>query len=90
MSAEARDLECSLAAEQDFQQVAASVRTGALFSGAAVLTAVGVFVLQVLNICGPGDYNGLDYMAAFYRRWLQEPGRLVFIAKKKDRVVSVS
>ncbi|XP_028280893.1 probable N-acetyltransferase 16 isoform X2 [Parambassis ranga] len=55
MSAEACDLECSLAEEQDLQ--------------------------QVLNICGPGDYNGLDYMAAFYHRWLQEPGRLVFIAK---------
>uniref|UniRef100_A0A7N8XEP1 Histidine N-acetyltransferase-like n=1 Tax=Mastacembelus armatus TaxID=205130 RepID=A0A7N8XEP1_9TELE len=32
------------------------------------------------------DYSGLDYMAATFHRWLQEPGRLVFIAKMNSRV----
>uniref|UniRef100_A0A672FY09 Histidine N-acetyltransferase C-terminal domain-containing protein n=1 Tax=Salarias fasciatus TaxID=181472 RepID=A0A672FY09_SALFA len=27
------------------------------------------------------DYGGLDYMSAFYPRWMQEPGRLVFIGR---------
>uniref|UniRef100_A0A8C9ZX77 N-acetyltransferase domain-containing protein n=1 Tax=Sander lucioperca TaxID=283035 RepID=A0A8C9ZX77_SANLU len=34
-----------------------------------------------------GDaFDGLDYMAATFHRWLQEPGRLVFIARIKNRV----
>lgn len=56
---------------------------------AAGSTAVRVFVTQVLDICSCDDYNGLDYMAAFFHRWLQEPGRLVFIARMNNRVVSV-
>ncbi|XP_069580661.1 histidine N-acetyltransferase-like [Brachyistius frenatus] len=44
---------------------------------------------QVLNICSCDDYNGLDYMAAVFHRWLQEPGRLVFIARMKNRVVAL-
>lgn len=45
--------------------------------------------MQVVNICTKDDYSGLDYMAATFHEWLQEPKRLVFIAKKKDRVVSL-
>uniref|UniRef100_A0A7N9ANW9 Histidine N-acetyltransferase-like n=1 Tax=Mastacembelus armatus TaxID=205130 RepID=A0A7N9ANW9_9TELE len=45
-----------------------------------------VFVMQVLNLCSRDDYSGLDYMAATFHRWLQEPGRLVFIAKMNSRV----
>ncbi|CAI5661469.1 unnamed protein product [Oreochromis niloticus] len=44
---------------------------------------------QVLNICTPEDYNGLDYMAAFYHRWLQESRRVVFIARINGRVVAL-
>ncbi|XP_039973212.1 histidine N-acetyltransferase-like [Xiphias gladius] len=44
---------------------------------------------QVLNICSPGDYNGLDYIAATFHRWLQEPGRLIFIARMNKRVVAL-
>ncbi|AWP15856.1 putative N-acetyltransferase 16-like [Scophthalmus maximus] len=44
---------------------------------------------QVLDICSCDDYNGLDYMAAFFHRWLQEPGRLVFIARMNNRVVAL-
>ncbi|XP_026228099.1 histidine N-acetyltransferase-like [Anabas testudineus] len=44
---------------------------------------------QVMNICSKDDYSGLDYMAASFHSWLQEPGRLVFIAKMKDRVVAL-
>lgn len=44
-------------------------------------------VPQVLNICTPEDHNGLDYMAAFFHCWLQEPGRVVFIARIGGRVV---
>ncbi|XP_040899610.1 histidine N-acetyltransferase-like [Toxotes jaculatrix] len=44
---------------------------------------------QVLNICSSDDYNGMDYMAATFHRWLQEPGRLNFIARMKDRVVAL-
>lgn len=40
-----------------------------------------------MKICTKNDYNGLDYMAATFHDWLQEPGRLVFIAKIEDRVV---
>uniref|UniRef100_A0A3B4WHB4 N-acetyltransferase domain-containing protein n=1 Tax=Seriola lalandi dorsalis TaxID=1841481 RepID=A0A3B4WHB4_SERLL len=53
---------------------------------AAVSTAVDVFVMQVLNICSKDDYSGLDYLPATFHRWLQEPGRLIFIAKMKNRV----
>lgn len=42
--------------------------------------------LQVLNICSDA-FDGLDYMAVFYQRWLEEPGRLVFIAALDSRVV---
>uniref|UniRef100_A0A3Q1J6F8 N-acetyltransferase domain-containing protein n=1 Tax=Anabas testudineus TaxID=64144 RepID=A0A3Q1J6F8_ANATE len=35
---------------------------------------------------GQDDRNRWDYMAASFHSWLQEPGRLVFIAKIKDRV----
>ncbi|XP_044063925.1 histidine N-acetyltransferase-like [Siniperca chuatsi] len=44
---------------------------------------------QVLNICSRDDHDGLDYMAATFHRWLQEPGRLVFIARMKSRVVAL-
>ncbi|XP_041843697.1 histidine N-acetyltransferase-like [Melanotaenia boesemani] len=44
---------------------------------------------QVLKLCTSEDYNGLDYMSAFYHRWLQEPGRVVFIARMKSRVVGL-
>ncbi|XP_026173146.1 histidine N-acetyltransferase-like [Mastacembelus armatus] len=44
---------------------------------------------QVLNLCSRDDYSGLDYMAATFHRWLQEPGRLVFIAKMNSRVVAL-
>ncbi|KAK2845150.1 hypothetical protein Q5P01_011809 [Channa striata] len=44
---------------------------------------------QVLNICGSDVFDGLDYMAVTFHRWLQEPGRLVFIAKMKDRAVAL-
>ncbi|XP_070823243.1 histidine N-acetyltransferase-like [Chaetodon trifascialis] len=44
---------------------------------------------QVRSICKSDDLDGLDYMAAMFHRWLQEPGRLVFIAKMKDRVVAL-
>lgn len=44
-------------------------------------------MLQVLNICSSDAYDGLDYMAATFHRWLQEPGRLIFITRMKSRVV---
>ncbi|XP_056235633.1 histidine N-acetyltransferase-like [Seriola aureovittata] len=44
---------------------------------------------QVLNICSKDDYSGLDYLPATFHRWLQEPGRLIFIAKMKNRVVAL-
>ncbi|KAF3692440.1 Histidine N-acetyltransferase [Channa argus] len=44
---------------------------------------------QVVNLCDKDDYYGMDYMAATFHRWLQEPGRLMFIAKMKDRVVAL-
>uniref|UniRef100_A0A7N9ALL7 Histidine N-acetyltransferase-like n=1 Tax=Mastacembelus armatus TaxID=205130 RepID=A0A7N9ALL7_9TELE len=44
---------------------------------------------MVLNLCSRDDYSGLDYMAATFHRWLQEPGRLVFIAKMNSRVVAL-
>ncbi|XP_018534244.1 N-acetyltransferase 16, like isoform X2 [Lates calcarifer] len=44
---------------------------------------------QVLNICSKDDYNGLDYMAAAFHRWLKEPGRLVFLARLNNRVVAL-
>ncbi|KAM4579805.1 histidine N-acetyltransferase-like [Odontesthes bonariensis] len=44
---------------------------------------------QVLELCTPDDYNGLDYMAAFFHRWLLEPGRVIFIARMKGRVVGL-
>ncbi|KAG7232986.1 hypothetical protein INR49_007883 [Caranx melampygus] len=43
---------------------------------------------QVLNICSSDDFDGLDYMETTFHRWLQEPGRLIFLARMKDRVVS--
>lgn len=54
---------------------------------AAVLTGVSVFMMQVLNICSSDDFDGLDYMAATFHSWLQEPGRLIFIARMNNRVV---
>ncbi|KAF1388504.1 hypothetical protein PFLUV_G00090950 [Perca fluviatilis] len=44
---------------------------------------------QVLNICSSDAFDGLDYMAAAFHRWLQEPGRLVSIARIKNRVVAL-
>ncbi|KAF3692439.1 Histidine N-acetyltransferase [Channa argus] len=44
---------------------------------------------QVLSICSSDAFDGLDYMAATFHRWLQEPGRHVFIARIKDRVVAL-
>ncbi|XP_028985261.1 histidine N-acetyltransferase-like isoform X2 [Betta splendens] len=44
---------------------------------------------QVLNICSSDAFDGLDYMAAAFHRWLQEPGRVVFIARKDNRVVAL-
>ncbi|XP_070692154.1 histidine N-acetyltransferase-like [Pempheris klunzingeri] len=44
---------------------------------------------QVLNICGSDAFDGLDYMAATFHRWLQEPGRLVFVARMTNRVVAL-
>ncbi|XP_056235634.1 histidine N-acetyltransferase-like [Seriola aureovittata] len=44
---------------------------------------------QVLNICSSEDFDGLDYMAVTFHRWLQEPGRLVFITRMKNRVVAL-
>ncbi|XP_038566282.1 histidine N-acetyltransferase-like [Micropterus salmoides] len=44
---------------------------------------------QVMNICSSEDHNRLDYMAVTFHRWLQEPGRLVFIARMKNRVVAL-
>ncbi|XP_059195751.1 histidine N-acetyltransferase-like [Centropristis striata] len=44
---------------------------------------------QVLNICSSDAFEGLDYMAATFHRWLQEPERLVFIALIEDRVVGL-
>uniref|UniRef100_A0A8C6NPV2 Histidine N-acetyltransferase C-terminal domain-containing protein n=1 Tax=Nothobranchius furzeri TaxID=105023 RepID=A0A8C6NPV2_NOTFU len=35
------------------------------------------------------DYNGLDYLPAFFHRWLKEPGRIVLLAWMKDRVVAL-
>uniref|UniRef100_A0A672FXG1 N-acetyltransferase domain-containing protein n=1 Tax=Salarias fasciatus TaxID=181472 RepID=A0A672FXG1_SALFA len=43
----------------------------------------------VLTICSSSDYGGLDYMSAFYPRWMQEPGRLVFIGRISGRVVAL-
>uniref|UniRef100_A0A7N9AUM9 Histidine N-acetyltransferase-like n=1 Tax=Mastacembelus armatus TaxID=205130 RepID=A0A7N9AUM9_9TELE len=43
----------------------------------------------MLACCCQDDYSGLDYMAATFHRWLQEPGRLVFIAKMNSRVVAL-
>ncbi|KAG7232985.1 hypothetical protein INR49_007882 [Caranx melampygus] len=45
--------------------------------------------MQVLNICSKEDYSGLDYLPAVFPHWLQEPGRLIFIAKIKGRVVAM-
>ncbi|KAM3873534.1 histidine N-acetyltransferase-like [Diretmus argenteus] len=44
--------------------------------------------LQVLEVSAD-CWDGLDYMAVTYHRWLKEPGRLVFIAKKDQRVVAL-
>ncbi|KAM9353287.1 histidine N-acetyltransferase-like [Symphorus nematophorus] len=44
---------------------------------------------QVLNICSSDAFDGLDYMAVTFHRWLQEPGRLVFIARMNSRVVAL-
>ncbi|XP_026225604.1 histidine N-acetyltransferase-like [Anabas testudineus] len=44
---------------------------------------------QVLNICSRYDYGGLDYMATKFHRWLQESGRVVFIARMNNRVVAL-
>ncbi|KAG7233281.1 hypothetical protein INR49_007263 [Caranx melampygus] len=44
---------------------------------------------QVLNICSSDDFGGLDYMETTFHRWLQEPGRLIFLARMKDRVVAL-
>lgn len=44
---------------------------------------------QALNICSSSDYGGLDYMPAFYPRWVQEPGRLIFVASIAGRVVAL-
>ncbi|XP_072249556.1 histidine N-acetyltransferase-like [Leuresthes tenuis] len=44
---------------------------------------------QVLKLCTSDDYNGLDYMAAFFHRWLREPQRVIFIARMKSRVVGL-
>lgn len=54
-----------------------------------LLTALYLFVMQVVNICSRSDYHGLDYLAATFHRWLDEPGRLVFVARIKDRIVSL-
>ncbi|XP_034553244.1 histidine N-acetyltransferase-like [Notolabrus celidotus] len=43
---------------------------------------------QVLDVCR-GAFNGLDYLPVSFHRWLCEPGRLVFIARMKDRVVGL-
>ncbi|XP_070768817.1 histidine N-acetyltransferase-like [Enoplosus armatus] len=60
---DACDVECSLAEEQDFE--------------------------QVLNLCTSDDLKGLDYMATTFHRWLQEPGRHVFVARMNNRVVAL-
>nr|XP_054596717.1 histidine N-acetyltransferase-like [Nothobranchius furzeri] len=44
---------------------------------------------QVMKICTSKDYNGLDYLPAFFHRWLKEPGRIVLLAWMKDRVVAL-
>lgn len=44
---------------------------------------------QALNICSSSDYGGLDYMPAFYPCWVQEPGRLIFVASIAGRVVAL-
>ncbi|XP_071325497.1 histidine N-acetyltransferase-like isoform X2 [Trachinotus anak] len=44
---------------------------------------------QVLNICSSDAFDGLDYIATTFHRWLQEPGRLVFIARMNNRVVAL-
>ncbi|KAM9309155.1 histidine N-acetyltransferase-like [Pholidichthys leucotaenia] len=83
----------SLAREQDSQQRFCSQYKSTQSSESdseawtALLTCV--FVLQILNICSPQDYNGLDYLPSFFHRWMQEPGRLVFISRIEDRVVAL-
>ncbi|XP_029957762.1 histidine N-acetyltransferase-like [Salarias fasciatus] len=44
---------------------------------------------QVLDICSGGRLRRLDYMGAVFHRWLQEPGRLVFIGRIQQRVVAL-
>nr|XP_020473053.1 histidine N-acetyltransferase-like [Monopterus albus] len=44
---------------------------------------------QVLNICSSDAFDGLDYMAPMFHCWLQEPGRVVFIARMNNRVVAL-
>ncbi|GAA6234688.1 histidine N-acetyltransferase-like isoform X4 [Lates japonicus] len=44
---------------------------------------------QVLNICSSDDFDGLDYMAVTFHRWLKEPGRLIFLARMNNKVVAL-
>ncbi|XP_029360883.1 histidine N-acetyltransferase-like [Echeneis naucrates] len=44
---------------------------------------------KILKICSKDDYSGLDYLPATFHRWVQEPGRLIFIGRMNTRVVAM-